>query len=274
MRMSTKSFSYYKEGKYLRGDDYAFAEIEEWFKEEQEGYADLGARNRDNYVYAYHAQNKHLGFSGITSHKPLSVLSIGGAYGDELLPIEKQVASVTIIEPSKQLRTDKFNGKPIKYIDPTVTGEIRIEDGQFDLITCFGVLHHIPNVSFVLAELGRVLKRGGLLLIREPIVSMGNWEARRGRLTKNERGIPLRLFREMIGKSNLSVKREQLCNVKPLDRIWSTVFRKSAYNSNTYVKLEKIAASLLAWKATEYHPVTVWQKCRPVAVFYQICKDV
>jgi ubiquinone/menaquinone biosynthesis C-methylase UbiE len=34
------------------------------------------------------------------------------------------------------------------------------------------VLHHIPNVEHVLAELARVLTPGGLALIREPIHSV------------------------------------------------------------------------------------------------------
>lgn len=40
-------------------------------------------------------------------------------------------------------------------------------DIQFDIITCFQVLHHIPDIKSTLKELNRVLRIGGILIIRE-----------------------------------------------------------------------------------------------------------
>lgn len=43
------------------------------------------------------------------------------------------------------------------------------DDNYFDLITCLMVLHHIPeeNLSSILAEINRVMKPGGVLILRE-----------------------------------------------------------------------------------------------------------
>jgi len=43
----------------------------------------------------------------------------------------------------------------------------------FDEIRCFDVLEHLPDLTFVMAEIARVLQNGGLLLIRGPI--WGTW---------------------------------------------------------------------------------------------------
>jgi SAM-dependent methyltransferase len=42
-------------------------------------------------------------------------------------------------------------------------------DNSFDLITCLMVLHHIPknNLNFLLREINRVMKPGGILILRE-----------------------------------------------------------------------------------------------------------
>lgn len=79
-------------------------------------------------------------------------------------------------------------------------GKISFEDNSFDLITSFSVLHHVPNVSFVISELVRVLSKDGYLLIREPIHSMGDWSVKREGLTKNERGIHYKLLEQFIDR--------------------------------------------------------------------------
>ena len=43
---------------------------------------------------------------------------------------------------------------------PEPSGALPVADGHFDLATCFGVLHHVPNVSAVVAELARCLRPG------------------------------------------------------------------------------------------------------------------
>jgi SAM-dependent methyltransferase len=45
--------------------------------------------------------------------------------------------------------------------------EIPFPDAQFNFITCFQVLHHMTHLEAMLSELVRVMRPGGILLIRE-----------------------------------------------------------------------------------------------------------
>lgn len=49
-----------------------------------------------------------------------------------------------------------YDGKKLPYVA-----------SQFDIITCFQVLHHIDNINDTLSEMNRVMKIGGILIIRE-----------------------------------------------------------------------------------------------------------
>lgn len=104
-----------------------------------------------------------------------NVLGFGSAWGNEFEPICNMIGNLTIIEPSDNLVNNKIGNLTPKYIKPSIDGKLPFSNNSFDLITCFGTLHHIPNVSFVISELIRVLKKDGYLLLREPIISMGDW---------------------------------------------------------------------------------------------------
>ncbi|MFZ4543218.1 MAG: class I SAM-dependent methyltransferase [Saprospiraceae bacterium] len=264
--------SVYLSGEKLYGDDFNFEQIQQWFNEEKEGYAELGAKDMSTYSYPYHEQNIYLGYCDLKKDKKLRILSIGGAYGDELLPIADFASSITILEPSDQLRRESLNGKKINYFTPSIDGRMPFEDNSFDVITCFGVMHHIPNVSFVLMEASRVLANGGTFFLREPIVSMGDWSKKRGNLTKNERGIPLKLFISAIDNAGFQIKKRSLCNAKPFDIIFSKIFAKQPYNSKWYVRIDYLLSLIFSFKASNYHSRGIWDKIRPVAVFFQLTK--
>jgi hypothetical protein len=54
--------SKFLEGRAIYGDDFLQDEIDAWFRDEAEGYANLGAKNSDTYEYQYHAMNRIHGF--------------------------------------------------------------------------------------------------------------------------------------------------------------------------------------------------------------------
>ena len=58
-----------------------------------------------------------------------------------------------------------INSLIFSYIQPNK--KLPFKDNTFDIIIVSMVLHHIKNTDFVISELYRILKKGGILLIRE-----------------------------------------------------------------------------------------------------------
>jgi SAM-dependent methyltransferase len=264
----------YLKGEKLIGDDFSLREIEKWYKDETEAYADLGSNETDKYVYEYHNINIVHGFNKLDKNKIFNkVLGIGAAYGNEFEPILDRIKEIHILEPSDQLISDNINGlKPI-YKKPSVSGQIDYPDNTFDLITCFGVLHHIPNVTYIMSELYRILKPGGQLLVREPIISMGDWNFPRKGLTKRERGIPLKLFNEMISKIGFKVKSSSYCFALSsfLHRKIGHLLKKPIYAYLSYVYFDKIVSTLFAWNL-RYHATKPYQRIAPQNIYFVLEK--
>ena len=154
-----EEFLTYFSGEKLYGDDFTIEKIQEWFADESEGYADLGAKEKGHYHYAYHQLNHRLAFRLMQKKCFHEVLGIGSAYGDEFMPIAQKIKKITILDPSDAFSDNKdIRGTPCKYIKPNPSGDMPFQDKQFDLITSLGVMHHIPNVSHVMSECYRCLK--------------------------------------------------------------------------------------------------------------------
>jgi len=257
----------YFQGKALYGDDFNLKQIKEWYEDEKEGYSSLDESKRD---YEFHALNKFHGFNKIPKDKKFSkALGLGSAYGYEFLPVIKRIKNLFIIEPSKRLRLRELYGKKINYRSPKPSGDIPFDDRSFDLICCFSVLHHIPNVSHVLSEMTRVTRKGGYILIREPTVSMGDWKKERKGVTKRERGIPLDLFREMINKQNLEIVSERRILFPTTRRI--KLFGRFACNMGFFVMIDYVFSKIFSFNK-KYHAESSIDKLQPQAVFYVLKK--
>ena len=50
----SQQLAVYLSGKKLYGDDFSASQIAQWYADEAEAYADLGAANRHSYCYGYH----------------------------------------------------------------------------------------------------------------------------------------------------------------------------------------------------------------------------
>lgn len=257
------------EGKKLYGDDFKLNEIKEWVEEEKNGYS--GLLNGTKYEYAYHALNYYHGFKHLESVEYKNVLGIGSAYGEELRPIYRKVKNFTIIEPSEVFFKDNIFGVPSKYKKPAIDGTLPFEDNSFDLIICLGVLHHIPNVTHVINEMYRCLEPEGIAVVREPVVSMGDWTKTRVGLTKNERGIPLRCMYNIVKDAGFNIKRDELC-VFPLMSIMKKFGIESPiYNSMKYVYLDKILSVLFKYNL-KYYPENNFKKLAPSSIFLILSK--
>jgi len=262
----------YFSGRSLYGDNFADTEIGEWYEDEKEAFTDLYIRQKA-YTYEYHALNNYHGFRHLPRQIFKDVLGLGSAKGDEFLPIINNIKRLTIVEPSELYRDVKqVHGVPTEYVQPNISGDLPFVENRFDLIAALGVLHHIPNVSYVLKECSRCLAPNGLMLLREPIISMGDWRYARPGLTKHERGIPLGLFYIMVEDAGMQIIYKSLCHFQPL--IWLiTKVGIDADNNAFVVRADAIFARLFSWNS-RYHAKKYVDKFRPTVVYIVAKKPV
>ena len=264
-------------GEAIYGDDFDVNQINKWFAAEKEGYSSLGTLELEDLnknIYHYHQLNKLYGYKHIDYIKTFkNVLGIGAASGIEFDPIIDKIENLHILEPSDKLRVKKIKTLDIKYEEPTIEGVINFEDNKFDLITSFGVLHHIPNVSFVISEISRVLNYGGLFLFREPVVSMGDWRENRYGLTKNERGLPIKVLKKIILENNFEIIEENYCFTltTPLNKIFTRFCKTPIYYFKTYLLFDKIISRFLR-SNIKYHTTNKFDKLYPQNVFFVLKK--
>jgi SAM-dependent methyltransferase len=264
----------YLSGQKLYGDDFSGPQIEQWFREESEGYADLGSKEFDRYSYPYHALNHHHGFRYLSRVDRFEhVLGFGAAWGHEFEPLIDRIDRLTIIEPSEKLRSQKIGNLHPTYVTPTMEGKMEFPDHTFDLITCFGTLHHIPNVSHVLEEILRVLKPGGFLLLREPIISMGDWTQARTGLTSNERGIPLSHFDRFFAHQQVQIISRSHCFTMAyqMNKLFKPFLKKSLFSYAFYVRIDRVISFLLQ-KNTRYHATRKIRRIAPSDIFFVVKK--
>ena len=260
----------YRSGAKLYGDDFDPDQIADWYQDEKEAYADLGAKDRSAYRYGYHALNWRHGFRHLRGRTFAHALGVGSAWGDEFEPVAEQIERLTILDPSDSFARTTAFGIPLSYAKPEVSGRLRFDDASFDLVTCFGVLHHIPNISFVLQEIGRCLTPGGIALVREPVISMGDWTQARPGLTPHERGIPLDIFRGIITDAGLRPLRETICMFPLVPRLANRL-GFAAYGSGLVTRLDRWLSLAFGWNLC-YHATSRWQKLRPTNVFTVLTK--
>lgn len=257
----------YRSGKQLYGDSLDHAAICTWFEEEKRGYYSLTEGNMSPYSYGYYALNQEHGFRHIGDQRLGRVLAIGCAQGDELVPIVPKIDEIVALEPAKEWWKAAIGGASAKYVMPDESGKLPLEDRSVDFITCFGVLHHIPNVSFVLRECARVCKPGALFLLREPTHSMGDWRCPRKGLTKNERGIPVPWLERTLCSVGFEVVQSRSCMFPLLSHIAKLVGVSAPYNSNLIVKIDAFLSWVTAWN-NHYHRDSIWKKFAPSSKYY------
>ena len=259
------SIDAYLRGQALYGDDLDTDGIRKWFEEEEQGYFELA--NADAaYDYSYHALNRMHAFRYLKGHFD-RCLAFGCARGDELIPLQGRVGEIVAIEPARQWWSDRIGDIPARYLMPQMSGDIALDDNSVDLITCFGVLHHIPNVSHVLRELSRVARPGAVFLLREPINSMGDWRKPRRGLTRNERGLPQRWLEKTLADVGFVTERRARCALNPLTKVMLKLGVKQPYARPSLVAADWLASTLLSFNV-HYQRDNLWKKLGPSSISY------
>jgi SAM-dependent methyltransferase len=255
----------YFSGRRLYGDDFTEAQLREWYDGEREGYAGSVLANQPQYRYHYHELNRFHFFGRIEIAPGSAAIGLGSAYGHEFEPIAARVGRITIIDPSDEFAANgSLGGTPLEYRKPAIDGKLDIADGQYQLATSFGSLHHIANVSGVVRELHRVLAKGGCLLVREPIVTQGDWRRPRGKLTKNERGIPYDIFRRIATDAGFRIEYSALFDFAPFTRFMADIGRP-AFTSAVATRVDRGLAALFSFNK-KYHRVSFLDKFGPASL--------
>jgi len=116
---------------------------------------------------------KRLG--SVSGHRVLDVGTGGGDFIDILMKTLKDYDSFVGIDYCLSARSRKefesakkrFEGKPVWLLEMNAEN-LKFEDGSFDTVCISYSLHHLANIDKVLAEMKRVLKKGGNFILQEP----------------------------------------------------------------------------------------------------------
>jgi ubiquinone/menaquinone biosynthesis C-methylase UbiE len=99
----------------------------------------------------------------------LTILDLGAGTGRfSVLLADAFAARVVAVEPSAKMRADAERGSAhpgVVYRDGTA-GDIPTAAGEFDAALLSMVVHHVPDLDACVRELHRVVKRDGLVFIR------------------------------------------------------------------------------------------------------------
>lgn len=259
----------YLAGIKLYGDDFNIEQLELFYKEEQDAYFNLFIEGKYKPFRNNDVLHNMYGFNYIRKKSNIfkEVLGFGSADGRELTPILNQINNLTIIESSEKYFENK---KGYKYIKASINGELPFDSDKFDLIVSFATLHHVANVSKVIFELYRCLKPGGFCLIKEPIVSMGDWRFPRNGCTKNERGIPIKIFDKIIVDSGFKVIKKNYHEFPLIGKLW-TIFNIQVFNNSLFMIIDRILSKIFSFN-TKYHRTNLFEKIGPCYVFYVLGK--
>lgn len=257
-------------GETIYGDDFDDAEIAAWFRDEVDGYASLDHADSRTDHYAYHALDSAYAWRFLTGTK-LRVLGLGSAYGSEFRPIAARIESLILVEPAQKFWRPRVAGIPAQYRLPEPSGRLALASDSFDLVTAFGVLHHVPNVSAVVAELVRVLKPGGQLAIREPITSMGDWRLPRRGLTARERGLPRDCVPALAARHGCQVTGAWSVGFGPLVRIATRKPSASPWNSPGFVRVDRCLSRLSEFNYS-YHRTRFLKRFAPTVGCWVLTK--
>ena len=120
---------------------------------------------RYNVYYQYYKY-----FAEFEHHQGERILEIGCGLGTDTVEYAKNGAKVNAIDlGEEQINLTKLNLelRNLKYesIEVGNAENLKFDDNTFDLVSCFGVIHHTTNPELAVREIFRVLKDDGQALI-------------------------------------------------------------------------------------------------------------
>ncbi len=264
-----ESLAEYYSGRKLWGDDFGLDEIREWYQLEENAcfnIYDQGRRRMPNNDYLHWRHGYRWALNGRNTLG--KVLGLGSGNGEEFRPVRRWIEHLYIAESA-----DGYfhNDAMTTYVKAQVDGTLGFADEFFDTAVNIAVLHHIPNVSHVLRELFRVLKPGGVCLVKEPITTLGSLHLPRNNgLCPCERGFPRNLLDEMARKAGFEIIQKSYFEFPPLRHLRDRG-GIDTYNSKFWTGLDRLCCWLTDWNY-RYHRHGFIQKLAPSYVFLILTK--
>jgi SAM-dependent methyltransferase len=172
-------------------------------------YKDIFSNQDDHWWYrGMTAINLSLLDKYLIQKRKLKILDAGCGPGVMLKPLQKYGNVLGIDISSEALKYAKLRGK-VEKGDIT---KLRFKKNTFDLILSMDVLYHmwVLDVSKALSEYDRVLKKGGLLILREPAYNWMRGNEDRGSLTA--RRFTKKELEKLIEKNSFKVEKETYAN--------------------------------------------------------------
>lgn len=266
---SAESLEEYYSGRKLFGDDFNLEEIREWYGLEENACFDIydqGQKRMPNNDYLHwHCGYRH----ALAGRGNLGkVLGLGSGNGEEFRPVRRWIEHLYIVESAEgYFRNDATT----TYAKAQIHGGLDFPDNFFDTAVNIAVLHHIPNASFVLGELFRVLKPGGICLVKEPITTLGEWHRpRKSGLAPCERGFPRDLLVKMLQQAGFELVQKTCFEFPPLRHLRDRG-GIDTYNSKMWTGLDRLCCKLTDWNY-RYHRTRWFQKFAPSYVFLVLRK--
>ncbi len=274
-------------GNELFGDNFSEKELKEWFDIEAEGFSALESNAKASKEDPWYAYNRYINEKYVWdvidrefgSIQCISLLVLGPGSGEELETYIHAHSNVRLrlIEPSAYFRRILAEKFPKAIIESGLSNGVSVLDKlEHDAIVALQVFHHVANVSKTIHDLSIQLKKGGLLISREPCSSMGLW-AERGkyldRATPNERGIPKQIMIKAALREGLQLYSSAyplpIC-LDPLNKLILKMHLYPVINNKIIYLLDRVLGGCL--KFNDYYWRDRWWKKLGPSTYHYIFK--
>jgi ubiquinone/menaquinone biosynthesis C-methylase UbiE len=135
-------------------------------------------------IYLKGIVNDLQAISGFPPNKKMLEIGCGNGAGTKLIQRVFQPAEFVATELDEslvELAIANNIGSPVQIESGDAT-KLRFADNEFDAVIGLSVIHHIPNWTDCIDELHRVIKPGGMLIIKE--LSIETFESFFGRISR------------------------------------------------------------------------------------------
>ena len=145
--------------------------------------------------------------------RALDVGTGAGALALALAPLVREVVGVDQVSELLVLARERAPAN-VEFVEADAT-QLPFEDGSFDLTCTLRTLHHVPHPDLVIAELARVTRRGGRVLVVDqlghvdPLESLAVDRFEQARDSSHTRLLPDVDLRHLFEAYALSLLREQ-----------------------------------------------------------------